>query len=428
MNINTTVSGIIHRGILLTAVVAATVCLCHAGRTEQPSKRLLNVLSSLKHTRDSRSETVTIFLERTASYKSRFLDHNPRKNLPYRLYLDLLNTRLSPGITAIPHPDGSPVTRIRIARRNSHTTRVVLDFRKKIYRSDYEIVQLDSPPRIAVKLLNSAVPAAAPHPQKSPRAPAASLPRQITQKPPAPAVNPPADEASSELCTIVIDPGHGGKDPGAIGYRGIREKDICLPIALELKRLFDSTIPCRTILTRTSDTFLSLEQRAEIANRNRADIFISVHANSHEDASLNGIETYYLNFSSDTTARKVAARENFTTPSKISDLEMILFDLMQSDKINTSSILAGYVHNALVDGLSRKNGSLRNLGVKHAPMRVLIDADMPGILLETAFISNAADCRLLKNKPYQKSIARAVVTGVRNFLDNRKTAFYRTPQ
>ncbi len=233
-------------------------------------------------------------------------------------------------------------------------------------------------------------------------------------------------DSDKDLCVVVIDPGHGGKDPGAIGYKGIREKDVCLAIATELKKVLDEIPSCKALLTRTTDRFLSLDDRSAIANAHNADLFISIHANSHNDRKLKGIETYYLNFSSDETARRVAARENFTTPSKISDLEMILFDLMQSEKINKSSILAGYIHNALVSNIMKSYKDLRNLGVKHAPMRVLIDAEMPCILIETAFISNPTEARRLKTKDYQRLLAQAIVSGIDNYKVGHKTALYKT--
>jgi N-acetylmuramoyl-L-alanine amidase len=203
------------------------------------------------------------------------------------------------------------------------------------------------------------------------------------------------------------------------------EKDVCLSISLELKNMMREKFKCEIIFTRDSDMFVSLDERAEIANRNNADLLISIHANSHEDATLTGIETYYLNFSSDATARSVAARENFTTPSEISDLELILFDLLQSNKINQSSILAGYLHNSIVNNVSNKYRDLRNLGVKHAPMRILIEADMPCVLIETAFISSPTDSQRLTNKSYQQLLAKGILEGINNYTAKQETAFYR---
>ena len=191
---------------------------------------------------------------------------------------------------------------------------------------------------------------------------------------------------------IAVDAGHGGRDPGAVGYRGLKEKQISLAIALALQKAIDKRSGYKAIMTRTDDSFVSLEDRAKFAGEKKADLLISVHGNSHSDARINGVETYYLNFSSNDDARKVAARENFTTPEKVGDLELILFDLMQSDKTNVSSLLAGYVQSEITTLLaSGRYKDFRNLGVKHAPMRVLVEAEMPGIRIETGFISNFFD-------------------------------------
>ncbi len=418
--------------IITTALLSAGVCfpaLCKSGNSP------LSKIRSVSYSQGEKFEKIIIFLDREVSYKAIFLDKNPSKNRPYRLFVDMINTCLPENIKKIYYPLKSNIIKIRVAQRNKKTTRIVLDFKNRIYREHYEISQTSNPPAIVIEIFpkkrtdlkakNNA--------EKALPDPSASL------SPVAAAIQLEADHAvkkteqekhasqnlkkSSDTCIIVIDPGHGGKDPGAIGYRGILEKDVCLDIALELKKLLEKKIKCKTILTRNTDKFVSLAERATIANSSNADFFLSIHANSHDDVTLTGIETYYLNFSSDASARRVAARENFTTPSKISDLELILFDLMQSDKINKSSILAGYVHNALIENITKRYKTLRNLGVKHAPMRVLIDAEMPCVLIETAFISNPSEAKRLKSSTYQKLIASGILKGIRNFAKEQKTAF-----
>ena len=173
---------------------------------------------------------------------------------------------------------------------------------------------------------------------------------------------------------------------------------------------------------------MSFEDRARAAAEKKADLLISIHGNSHADARVEGIETYYLNFSSDDDARKVAARENFTTPEKVGDLEMILFDLMQSEKTNISSLLAGYVQSGIAAVLTASRyKDFRNLGVKHAPMRVLVEAEMPGILIEAGFISSPKESARLKNAAYQQVLAGAIADGIHDFFTSSKTAAYRNP-
>jgi len=397
----------------------------------------INRITSVSYDRDNSSERITIALKKVVSYKSSFLQRNSKKNLPFRLYVDLFNTILPDRIKKSYYPEDSNITRIRIAQRNQNTTRIVLDIENKIYREDYKVFRVDDPSRIIITLsprkkrtlikktktqkMDEPVSRSSPEIAQTPNKRAPQPPQIIQKK-----YSEKATQMVTDACIIVIDPGHGGKDPGAIGYGGIKEKDVCLNIALELKKLLDVKYKCKTILTRSNDKFLSLEKRAQIANNNHADFFISIHANSHKDESLTGTETYSLNFSSDANARRVAARENFTTPEKISDLEMILFDLLQSDKMNKSSIFAGYIHNALVKQISQKYKNMRNLGVKYAPMRVLIDVDMPGVLIETAFISNPSEAKLLKSVSHQKLVARAILDGIRNFANGHKTAYYRS--
>lgn len=417
--------------MLITALLLTGILFSFSANAATPKKRLLNSVKSITYGKDRRSEKVTIAMEREISYKSRFLDKNPKMNLPYRLYLDLLNTRLLGKIKKIYYPEESNIIRVRIAQRNKNTTRVVLDFKRKIKREDYKIFQFNNPSRLVIEISSKKYARTKKVSRRSASRSSPDEARQHTkvsskqEKPAYQKYTRQSPKKASDACVIVIDPGHGGKDPGAIGYKGIKEKDMCFAIALELKKLLDANPKCKTILTRYRDKFVSLEERARIANENNADLFISIHANSHEDETLTGIETYYLNFSSDASARRVAARENFTTPAKISDLELILFDLLQSDKINKSSIFAGYIHNALVENISKKYNDLRNLGVKHAPMRVLIDAEMPGVLLETAFISNPSDAKRLKSRSYQKLIAKAILDGILDFRNGLKTAYYR---
>lgn len=384
----------------------------------QSAKKMPNTVPSISYSRTDHQETVIISLQREISYRARFLDHNPQKNLPYRLFVDLFNTRLSSGLSKSPLPENSCITRIRTAQRNSTTARIVLDIRKKIFREDYRITQSSHPPLIKIEFFHA--PTEKPADKTSAKETGQPSPEIVStdsyeEKPP---------DKDPNLCVVVIDPGHGGKDPGAIGYRGLQEKDVCLPLAIQLQKFINSKKGYKAVLTRDKDIFLSLDERGAIANKYNADIFVSLHTNSHEDSRLTGIETYYLSFASDEAARKVAARENFTTAAEISDLEMIFFDLLQNNKINQSSILAGYVHNAMVDKLANGYGKkVRNLGIKHAPMRVLINTEMPCILIETAFISNPKEAKQLKSTAFQKTLAASIFNGIDNFRSAQKTAF-----
>jgi N-acetylmuramoyl-L-alanine amidase len=190
---------------------------------------------------------------------------------------------------------------------------------------------------------------------------------------------------------IVIDPGHGGKDPGSEIEEAYKEKNITLEIAKRLARRLRKEIGCEVFLTRNKDAFLSLEQRTAIANMEKADLFVSLHVNAHKDSRINGLETYFLNMATDQQAVLVAARENATSEKNISDLQTILNDLMMNTKIRESNRLAYQVQKGMVESTSKRYRGIRNLGVKQAPFYVLIGAQMPAILVEVGFLSNRTE-------------------------------------
>jgi N-acetylmuramoyl-L-alanine amidase len=218
---------------------------------------------------------------------------------------------------------------------------------------------------------------------------------------------------------IVIDPGHGGKDPGALAF-GLKEKDIVLKVAKNLAHHLKKDMNAEVILTRDSDTFLPLEERTAIANTNDADLFISLHINAHPSPEVKGFETYFLNLSTNDEAMRVAARENATSAHQMSDLEDILSDIMQNSKINESSRLAQQVHNSIANGLDTPY-TIKDMGVKQAPFYVLIGAGMPAILIELAFISNPEDARLLGDDTFIDKMTAEISQGILEYV-NANTA------
>jgi N-acetylmuramoyl-L-alanine amidase len=216
--------------------------------------------------------------------------------------------------------------------------------------------------------------------------------------------------------TIVIDPGHGGKDPGCHTRGNVSEKNIVLSVARILAKKLEEKIGCKVFLTRDRDTFLPLERRTAIANMKKADLFISLHTNAHKNKKIRGLETYFLNMATDERAVMVAARENATSEKNISDLQAILNDLMLNTKIHESSRLAYAVQKGMMSKLSRTNRQVRNLGVKQAPFYVLIGAQMPAILVETGFLTNYAERKRLLNKEYQKKVAEGICNGIDAYI------------
>ncbi|MEW6266386.1 MAG: N-acetylmuramoyl-L-alanine amidase [Thermodesulfobacteriota bacterium] len=220
---------------------------------------------------------------------------------------------------------------------------------------------------------------------------------------------------------IVLDAGHGGKDHGATGVTGLREKDLTLALAQLLAAKLREQLGLTVVLTRDKDVFLPLEERTALANTHGADLFISLHANAHPSAKVNGIETYFLNITTDKEAMRVAERENASTSKNMSDLQKILRDLMLNSKIAESANLGAKVHRALIVRLGRKY-KIHDLGVKQAPFYVLIGANMPSLLVEVGFISNQAEESRLRNKQYLDLFADGLLDGIKAYLASIKKA------
>jgi N-acetylmuramoyl-L-alanine amidase len=216
---------------------------------------------------------------------------------------------------------------------------------------------------------------------------------------------------------IVIDPGHGGHDTGTIGPNGLHEKDLVLEVGRRLGKLLETRLGAEVVYTRKNDTFIPLETRTAIANQQRADLFISIHANSSRDPDARGVETYYLNFTSSPEALEVAARENAVSEKSIYELQDLVKKIALKEKIEESREFAADVQQSLHSGLSAKSPGIRNRGVKKAPFIVLIGANMPSILAEISFVSNPDDERRLETSDYRQRIAESLYRGVARYVD-----------
>ena len=214
---------------------------------------------------------------------------------------------------------------------------------------------------------------------------------------------------------IVLDAGHGGHDTGTIGPDGLMEKDLVLDVALRLGRLLETRLGADVIYTRDDDTFIPLETRTAIANQHQADLFISIHANSSSDPSARGVETYYLNFTSNPDALEVAARENAVSQKSIFELQDLVKKITLKDKIDESRELATDVQESLYNGLASRHSTLRDRGVKKAPFVVLIGANMPSVLAEISFVSNPADEARLETPEYREKIAESLYRGIAKY-------------
>ena len=286
--------------------------------------------------------------------------------------------------------------------------------------------QLESPSRMVLDLFRSRVPTNQTVP---PPAPAPDPPGQdatadnTTDIPVPPRPTPPPPPASSDnvvrgvLKTITLDPGHGGSETGATGSGGLQEKDVALAIARRLGQLLESRLGVRVLLTRDGDNYLELDERTTIANNNKSDLFLSIHANASPRPNASGSEVYYLSYeASDDESRRLATAENangLSRPRASSDLEFILWDMAQASYLNESATLA----ELLQDELQADRSERRNRGIKQAPFRVLMGATMPSALIEVGFITNPEEERRLGSSDYQDQLANAIYRGVVKYKD-----------
>jgi N-acetylmuramoyl-L-alanine amidase len=227
---------------------------------------------------------------------------------------------------------------------------------------------------------------------------------------------------------IVIDAGHGGHDTGTIGPTGLMEKDLCLDVALRLGKIIEQRLPgADVVYTRSDDTFVPLEERTNIANQAKADLFISIHANSSRDHAARGIETYYLNLKGSAEAMEVAARENATAQGGVHDLQDLVMKIARTEKIDESKELAEDVQDSLAKRIQKTNKPVKNRGVRKAPFVVLIGADMPSILTEISFLSNPADEQMLKKPEQRQKVAEGLYQGVASYLESMNSVTMNQP-
>ncbi|HWY26485.1 MAG TPA: N-acetylmuramoyl-L-alanine amidase [Candidatus Angelobacter sp.] len=412
---------------------------------------------------------IVVMLDDTIKYDSAHI------RAPDRVYFDIYKAKVSP---ALVHKtwevQNGLLKSLRVAQNREGVVRVVLDVDGA---QDYSAFLLANPYRLVIDVhaqpaattaKREADPAAAaPLEAKSEsdetatasaekRAPEAAAPgskttakpaaanaamagKSKTEKPKtAVALRPPTEpklnrdgqrsltrELGLKISRIVIDPGHGGHDTGTIGPHGLMEKDLCLDIALRLGRMIEDKLPnAQVVYTRKDDTFIPLEDRTAIANNAKADLFISIHANSSHDQAARGIETYYLNFATSPESMEVATRENALSQSSIHDLQDLVKKIARNEKIEESKELANDVQDSLAHRMQVISQNQRNRGVKKAPFVVLIGANMPSILSEISFISNPADEKLLKSNYQRQRVAEGLYRGITSYLDSLNSLSY----
>jgi N-acetylmuramoyl-L-alanine amidase len=409
---------------------------------------------------------VTLVLDREVSY------HEESLTGPARVFFDLRNVEAAPGLKdAVLRYPSEILRQIRIGR-HPQATRVVLDFEQVGRHSVYTLynpfrIVIDAeapataavPPAAAGKTTSRPVVAkSAPAPSAGatlPAPPPMATPMALAEPSVVPSIIRPVEPAANEvnaektvdnpvalsapiaprgnatggfsiarqlglgISRIVIDPGHGGHDPGA-QVRGLDEADLTLDIAIRLEALLKKEPGLEVMLTRRTNAYLSLEERTEIANREGADLFLSIHANTSRNVSASGVETYFLSFAGSPEAEAVAARENSSHVSEMNKLPDLIRAITLNNKLDESRDFAGMVQEALVTRLRRSNASLTNRGVKKAPFVVLIGAEMPSVLAEVSFMTNKKDLQLLKTATYKQRIAEALQAAIMRYRRSLK--------
>lgn len=339
---------------------------------------------------------VTIDLSHQVGYETHRLKEDPSKGLPSRIYVDLFRTKLAMDANdPIPVEDGV-LRQVRVSQFTADVVRIVIDLTTL---GEYNAFLLADPYRLVVDIRGQQNGAAVAKVDQN---------RGRTTKPPEKAKALPY----LEIRKIVLDPGHGGKDTGAIGVGGVAEKDIVLAVAKKLAKKLKEDMGVEVILTRKDDRFIPLEDRTAIANAEGADLFISLHMNASPNGEAKGLETYYLDNTTDEASLRLAARENGTSRKKVSDLQFILSDMTQNMKLEDSISLAHRLHGSLVDGMSTKLADVRDLGVKKALFYVLVGAHMPSVLVEMFFITNQVEGRAMSEESTQNAVVDALYDGI----------------
>jgi len=315
---------------------------------------------------------------------------------PDRIFFDLKNCTLPSKDKTVSVNNGT-INSIRMAQYDSKTVRVVLEVNDI---QKYSAFTLEDPNRLVIDIYNG---------KNKKRAKKDSKSRGKIL----------ADKNKYKIKRVVIDPGHGGKDPGAVGPRGTREKDIVLRVSKKLGKLLKKD-GVEVIYTRDRDKFVPLNDRTEIANSKKADLFISIHTNASKKRKTRGMETYFLSWSNDREAIRVAARENKVSIKKMQKMQgglsMILQDLARNSKREESKRLAYSVQSEMVNSLKRDYNKIQDLGVKYALFYVLVGAEMPSILVEISFISNRDEEKRLATNKYRDRIAKAIAKGIDKYI------------
>ncbi len=355
---------------------------------------------------------------------------NGKLSKPERLFFDLKNTKVAKNLRKNVAVNHELVKSVRLGQYSTDTARIVFDLQGELY--NFKVMNLEDPSRLVIDIYPAGGKGKGKEDLRTETQPDALMPDEkdvMADKRPD-SVIPDTNQsfsADSRIVrrTVVLDAGHGGHDPGAVGPSGLREKDVVLDIALRAREIIRKEYPFYDIiLTRDKDVFIPLPGRAKIANDNKADLFVSVHANASPNRSARGIETYLLNWTNDLEAMKVAARENAISLKQMKqqmkgELGMIFASLDRERNRDQAINVAGYIQQSLVTSMGKKYNQVNDLGVKQALFYVLVGARMPSSLVEVSFISNPQEEKLLSTESYRQSLARSIAEGIHKYFTSQ---------
>ncbi len=327
---------------------------------------------------------------------------------PGRIYVDVLQAQLNPILQGQSHPLHTDyISRIRIGQKTESTVRVVADITPENVQS-FRVYHIFDPFRIVVDIYPLEAG------ERGPQSAAPTTKKGLAEQPSDPnrSAYSMARQLGLGVKTIVIDPGHGGAQPGCIGKSGLREKDITLDVALRLRNILRDEGGLEAVLTRESDITVPLEDRTVIANQKRADLFVSIHVNANRNRKREGAETFFLNFNPDPAVTETAALENATSTKNIGEMRDIIQKIVRNSKIQESRALAEQIQRNLVQSLVQDHPSIKDLGVKGGPFWVLIGGEMPSVLVEISHLSNAREEAKLKTSAYRDLAARGIYEGI----------------
>jgi N-acetylmuramoyl-L-alanine amidase len=370
-------------------------------------------VSNIKYWSNPDYTRVVIYAERRVPFRETFLKERDG-DLPPRLFLDISGSRLSMELMQPITINDGLLKMARAGQFDHNTVRVVLDIESI---ESYKIFALEDPYRIVIDVSGEKrettdhIGHIISQNERTFNAATSSVPKKPEQKPTL------AQQLGLGIKKVVIDPGHGGKDAGAVGYGGIKEKDVVLDVGKKLRDILGERLGIEVVMTRETDIFIPLEERTAIANTAGADLFVSLHCNASRNKAAGGIETYFLNFATDEDSMRLAAQENATSTKNISDLQAILNDLILNSKVNESSKLARYVQDSVLGMLNGNGGRFKDRGVKQAPFYVLIGAQMPSILVEMSFITNKEEAGRLIDDGFQRTVAASIADGIKRYSE-----------